>query len=37
MVMFGLAVAGIGYFYQNEREVIKPSYVSVLEKVLGDV
>ena len=35
--LFGLAIAIIGYYYQHDKESIKPSYQSVMSKLLGDI
>lgn len=35
--LFGFTMAVIGYYYQNEPETIKSSYLSVFTKLLGSI
>jgi hypothetical protein len=36
-LVFGLAIAILGYYYQNENDSIKRGYNSVLKKLFGKI
>lgn len=36
-ILFGVAIATIGYYYQNEPEAINRNYLSAFQKTLGKI
>jgi hypothetical protein len=36
-ILFGVAMAIIGYYYQNEKQTINRTYLSAFNKTLGEI